>query len=282
MAIISLTSIPPRFKQLQPVVESLLSQVAPADEVRLYLPRRYRRFPEYEGQLPELPKSVRIVIVEDDFGPASKVLHAASELSGEDIPILFCDDDRIYPRNWSQGLLEAYYRRPNECIAIAGRHLHDLLPEAVQNNTCDRAKIGKEYFDPVYRYRRMRQQWQEKRLITKGQKPARRLVARAGYVDLLQGYGGVLVLPTFIDALFYSIPNDLWMVDDIWLSGHLARRNIPIWLPKRREICQRSENDHVAALRNSTFSGIDRDGSNLRAISYFQQTYGVWDHAIST
>lgn len=276
MTIISMTSIPPRFSGLAPVFESLLNQTARIEEIRLYIPKRYRRFPEWSGGLPEVPKGVRVVMVADDLGPASKALHAARELSGSETPILFCDDDRIYSEKWASGLLAAHAERPGECVAAIGRHMFDVLPDSSSIRRAPRAKVGKQYFDPRYRFLRLRQQWREKTFHTKEDKPSRRLVARAGYVDFLQGYAGAVILPRFIDNAFFDIPDDIWMVDDIWLSGHLTRRNISIWLPRRQEICKRASNDPVHALRECVFDECDRDGSNRRAISYFQDTYGIW------
>jgi len=275
MTIISLTSIPPRFAGLAPVLRSLLDQTAPIDEIRVYIPKRYRRRPEWSGQRPDLPAGVRLVVVDDDLGPASKVLHAARDLSGCDVPILFCDDDRIYPRTWARGLLAAHAERRGECVAAIGRHL-SADGSGTPCATRPRAKVGKQRFDPYYRFRRLRQQWSERRFRTAGEKPSRRSVLRAGYVDFLQGYAGAVMRPDFVDEAFYDIPDDIWMVDDIWLSGHLARRNIPIWVPRRQEICRRAANAPIEALRTSVFNDSDRDGSNHRAISYFQESYGIW------
>lgn len=276
MAIISLTSIPPRFAGLGPVLNSLLAQSAVIDEIHLYIPRRYKRFPDWNGALPRLPCGVRLIRTECDFGPASKVLHASRDLRGQDVPILFCDDDRLYPQRWAEGLLKAHKEQPGACIATVGRHLHDLCLDRAPCNKGNRALIGKQYVDPVYRYQRLCQQWAEKRLSTRGEKPARRLVARAGYTEILLGYAGALILPCFVDEHFYDIPEDVWMVDDIWLSGNLARRGIPIYLPKRLEVCRKAANDPVQALRDSRFAGVGRDGSNRRAVTYFQDTHGVW------
>lgn len=276
MAIISLTTVPPRFAGLAPVLQSLLRQTAEIDEIRLYVPRRFRRFPCSDGQLPKVPSGVRVIPVDEDFGPASKVLHAARDLSGHSVPILFCDDDRLYSSNWAEGLLAAHRKRPKECIATIGRDLHDVMPEAPAKTAADRAKVGKQYPDPVYRMRRLRQQWRERSVQPKAAKPPRRLVARAGYVDLLQGYAGALVRADFFDAACFDIPPDVWMVDDIWLSGHLARRGVPIWLPRRCDICLRAGNDPVEALREARFEGADRDASNRRAIAHFQDRYGIW------
>ena len=276
MTIISLTSIPPRFGGLAPVLKSLLDQTARIDEIRVYIPKRYRRCPTWSGQRPDLPDGVRLVVVDDDLGPASKLLHAARDLSGSGVPILFCDDDRIYPRTWASGLLAAHARRGGECVAAIGRHLSEVVPSAAPAKRLPRAEVGKQRFDPYYRLRRLRQQWSERSFRTAGEKPSRRSVLRAGYVDLLQGYAGAVMLPDFVDEAFYDIPDDIWMVDDIWLSGHLARRNIPIWVPRRQEICRRAANAPIEALLTSVFNDSDRDASNHRAVSYFQDTYGMW------
>lgn len=223
-----------------------------------------------------VPASVNLIEVEDDFGPASKVLHAAQDLKGTSTPILFCDDDRLYPATWADGLLRSHAVNTSSCIAVHGRHLHEIVDSAPLSLPGPRAKVGKEFFDPAYRWKRTLQRVKQMRATPIGDKPFRGLVARAGYTEIMLGYAGALVLPDFFDDAFFDIPDDVWMVDDIWLSGHMARREVPIWLPKRLSVCQRASNDPVEALRNSSFKGADRDGSNKRAISYFQDTYGVW------
>ncbi|MEQ5869629.1 glycosyltransferase family 2 protein [Sagittula sp. NFXS13] len=276
MAIISLTSIPARFSGLPETLASLLRQTVEVDEIRLHIPQAYRRFPDWDGTLPDVPKGVRVIRTEDDLGPASKALHAVRDLKGTSTPILFCDDDRIYPQGWAKGLLKAHAEKPDCCIAVYGRHLHKILKTEPLPLPGPRAKVGKEYFDPAYRWERTLQRLRERRATPLGPRPSRRPVAQPGYSEVLLGYAGVLVLPEFFDETAFDIPHDVWMVDDIWLSGQLARRNVPIWLPKRQPVCLRATNDPVAALRDSVFDGADRDCSNRRAIAYFQQTYGIW------
>jgi hypothetical protein len=276
MAIISLTTVPPRFAALPEVLASLLSQSHVIEEIRVYIPKTYRRFPQWSGEVPQIPPQVRLIQVEEDFGPASKVLHAVKDLKGTSTPILFCDDDRIYPIGWAEGLLQAHKEKPSCCVAVHGRHLHEIIPIDPSPLSGRRAKVGKQYFDPVYRWQRTVQRLRQLRMTPVGEKPLRGLVPRAGYTEILLGYAGALVLPDFFDSAVFDIPDDVWMVDDIWLSGHLARRRIPIWLHKRQSVCLRAKNDPVVALRNSVFDGTDRDGSNKRAIAYFQNTYGIW------
>ncbi len=50
--IVSLSTIPPRFGEIRPTLDTLLDQSAPADQVLLYIPHRYRRFPDWDGTLP--------------------------------------------------------------------------------------------------------------------------------------------------------------------------------------------------------------------------------------
>ncbi|MCY4308645.1 MAG: hypothetical protein OXC57_10275 [Rhodobacteraceae bacterium] len=45
--VISLSSIPPRFKDLGKVLKCLLDQDHQADEIQLFIPRYYRRFPQH-------------------------------------------------------------------------------------------------------------------------------------------------------------------------------------------------------------------------------------------
>ena len=80
MKVISLTTIPSRMPHIRPTLDSLLDQRTPFDQVNLYIPKHYRRFPDYDGTLPDLPDGVTIRVVDEDFGPASKVLHAVREL----------------------------------------------------------------------------------------------------------------------------------------------------------------------------------------------------------
>jgi hypothetical protein len=58
--VISLSSIPPRFDQIGPVLTSLVRQSIRPLAVELWIPTRYRRFPDWDGRLPEVPEGVTI------------------------------------------------------------------------------------------------------------------------------------------------------------------------------------------------------------------------------
>ncbi|MDQ2091901.1 hypothetical protein [Marimonas arenosa] len=101
MTVIALTSVPPRFAGLGPVLESLLAQGAA--KVVLALPRRYLRFPGAVSP-PPLPGGVDLLRCED-HGPATKFLAAQSAEPGAAIAI--CDDDCLYAPGWLAALEDA-------------------------------------------------------------------------------------------------------------------------------------------------------------------------------
>ncbi len=71
------------------------------------------------------------------------------------------------------------------------------------------------------------------------------------------------------------IPNDIWMTADVWLFGHLSRKNIPIWLLTRQDVCVPARNANVAPLHDAVLAGAERDASNIYAIKYVHTTKGV-------
>ena len=77
--VISLTTIPPRFAYVRECLQSLLAQVADVAAINLYIPQSYKRFVYAESDLPKLPKGVNLRVVDEDLGPATKILPACRE-----------------------------------------------------------------------------------------------------------------------------------------------------------------------------------------------------------
>ena len=127
--IISLTSIPPRFPLLGPTLKSLVDQGA--DEVRLYIPRSYRRFAAWDGTKPEVPKGVTLFCVDRDYGPATKILPACMDLRGQDVQLLFCDDDGNYAPDWANKLFSIQADRPSDAVAGYVRPVQGYVPNPV-------------------------------------------------------------------------------------------------------------------------------------------------------
>lgn len=273
--IISLSSIPARFDKIGPVLESIASQRL-ADKIYLYIPETYRRFPDWDGTLPKLPAGIEIRRSADDFGPATKVLCAAREFRDQDVDILFCDDDHIYGDGWAQSFVDLKVRHPGCVIAQGGWQAdayadggsaRDLQPRAER-----RWRVTDVEFQLRYLWQNIRAGAARHTLTA----PPRRVFKRSGYVDVFEGYAGVLVQPAMFDDEFYDIPPVLWGVDDVWLSGMMARRGIPIWLQGGLLDPQQAESERLAPLGKSVIDGADRRTANREGVLYFRNNFGLW------
>jgi len=72
--VISLTTIPPGFVHVRECLQSLLVQAADVAAISLHIPQSYKRFACAESHLPGLPKAVNLRVVDEDLGPATKIL----------------------------------------------------------------------------------------------------------------------------------------------------------------------------------------------------------------
>ena len=262
--IVTLTAIPPRFGQLEPTLNSLKDQSLPIDEIRLHIPETYRRFPDWDGSLPTVPDGVRIFRSESDYGPATKLLPAVIDLKGQSVDILFCDDDKLYDRNWYKRFNKSRQKHPDACIVEVGETFPDISDS---HRPADRLPRGRREIKDL-RYRLIRI------LSLTLYKP--HLYRNSGYVDQISGYGGVMVRPEWFDDRVFDIPDILWTVDDPWISGHLERLNVPIWLNGNGKQPRERVTGKTFALGNLVELGHDRVKADMAAIDYFRETYGIW------
>lgn len=277
MKIISLTSIPPRFALMGPTLRALAAQRSAVDAIELYLPRRYRRFPEYDGTAPPVPAGITVIRPDTDLGPASKVLHAARRHAGQDVQILFCDDDRDYPAGWAARLFAEQAARPQAAVALDGYDLPD--PDPRQTGALPRYQsrpIGK---GARYRLRRARRFLSGRFHTPLPVKRSLQLLERAGFVDVLQGFGGAVLRPDFLGPRAWDIPDLAFPVDDIWLSGMLAWRGIGIWRPAGLPRPATTGAHRAHALYRASFDGLDRRALDARAIAHLRADFGVWGGA---
>ncbi len=267
--IISLTTIPPRFKYVRECLDSLLVQTAEVSAINLYVPRRYKRFVYSKSDLPRLAKGVSLRLIDEDLGPATKVLPACREYQGEDVSILYCDDDKMYDPEWAQRFLDVSKEHPDCVICERGGH----LSHPHYANNYDWISTRYPQAAPIRRGVRYR----ARRILSFGQWKSSKWI-KSGYVDILEGWGGVMVKPQFFKDFAWRIPDILWTVDDIWLSGCLETQGIPIWLnAKSRPVKMETSNEvEHAALRNLVYRGHDRKAANKECIAYFRQSHGIW------
>lgn len=276
MVIVTLSSIPPRFGKLEPTLNCLLAQTAQIDRILLYIPERYRRFPDWDGTLPEVPEGVEIRRVPEDIGPATKVLFAAQEFRGQDVDLLLCDDDRRYKPHWAQAFLDARAAHPDAAIAIAGFEADRYGQSSMKDRPQPRAQRRSRMMDLRFQAQMV---WEylfppvERKYL---REPTRVLFRESGYVDCFEGFGGALVKPDFFDDSAFDIPDVVWAVDDVWLSGCLARKGVPIWALADQHDTQHTPAGVYDALHRATIQGADRDAANKACIAYFRDTFGVW------
>ena len=258
--IITLTTIPPRFETILPTLQSLLDQDADIARVVLAIPRSYNRRAFGAVADPVVPEGIEILRCDLDYGPATKLLPALANYRGQDVRLLYCDDDRIYARDWAQRLIAHNQGHPEEAAIDAGDPVAAIDLRATRDTALHRRLNA----------------------ITLGlsgkshRRAVRRLIPDDGRVDIAKGYGGVLIRPEFLDDAVFSIPENFWAVDDIWLSGHLARQGVRVHKVGRDPRSRRTDAAKRAALLDLELDGLGRDKLNLACVNYFRSQYGIW------
>ncbi|MFY9239654.1 MAG: glycosyltransferase family A protein [Roseovarius sp.] len=191
--VVTLTTIPARAKALAPVLHSLLDQTEPADRIILNVPPVSRRtgapYPDPAGL--NLPQGVDI-LRDADEGPATKFLGALR--TEPEALIVVVDDDVIYPPDFLANLLAAHRARPDHAVALRGvRLVGGVAFPALDHVFCS-------------------------------------AIAAPEPVDVVFGTWGYLLppgLPVTDIADFGGYPEAVRWVDDVWMSGCLARLGVP-------------------------------------------------------
>lgn len=254
--VVTLTTTPARMAHLGPTLQSLLRQDHRADEVIVYVPRRYRR-PEFSSfTIPTMPAGVQVRVCDFDYGPATKVLPAVKEFAGKDVEIAYCDDDQVYDSGWLRRMLDLRAAHLEDCIAERGFLV---------------AKV-----DARIKYDRI--EYRLLKLASLGLwRPLKAYDTRQNdIVDLAMGFGGVLVRPEFFPTSVFEIPDVLWTVDDVWLSGQLAINGVKIRQSSTKRMSANSTSTGLASLLDSRIEGHDRAAANMACIEYFRRNHGIW------
>lgn len=184
--IVSLTTIPSRFDKLSTIVPNLLEQAC--HEVWLNIPKKYNRFPDWDGRVPDFSTfGSKLVVNRDceDLGPGTKFLGPVKHLSPDDL-IVYVDDDTKYDSKLVTNLLKWWRTDQQSAWGLSGFNLEN-------------------YF--------------------KGHFPRQHGVS----VDLLEGYGSVLVKAGWIQNLeleFKELLVEAKFADDVILNNLLEKQGI--------------------------------------------------------
>ena len=235
--VVTLTTIPARAHRLHRVLRSLIDQSQPADRIVLCLPRSRRRDgAAYPDPLSlGLPPGVEVLRCTDE-GPVTKLLPTLA--AEPDACLVVVDDDVVYPRDFLASLLTAHRANPTAALGLRGVC---LTP-------------GREF--PALHH-----------VLCSAQT---RLVP----VNILFGTWGYLLPPGALDAAvrdFSGMPEAVRWVDDVWVSGHLARRGVPRLVVPTRSFPVETLASAIQALTD----GPNRSGQNdATAIAVFAADWG--------
>ena len=294
--IVSLSTIPPRFPFIGQTLRSLLNQSVRPDRIEVWIPRSYRRFPEHSFRLPDVPDGVTIEVTDEDLGPATKILPCVRKYRGTDTRIVYVDDDRRYWNRFLETRLQAAAKRPDMCIAAIGSDVGFFLRGG---GGVDKIKVTgwggggvKGNYTRLPRIKPRRgglknlpsniPYWIRREIAFARDKGSRFMLwpSDCGYADIAEGFSGVLVKPDMFNDEAFDIPPILWAVDDIWLSGCLARKDIPVWVEKivvkGGSENNQSDNGSISTLAKAVIDGHDRRQANRAAIRYFQDNHRIW------
>ena len=232
--VVSLTTIPDRANGIRPTLLSLLDQDMPADRLVLALPHQSLRngahYPDPASL--DLPIGVDVVRCED-VGPATKILPVLQ--AEPEALIVVVDDDVIYPRDFISTLTAGHNRMPNACLALRGVEIDK----------------SKRFVDLHH-------------VLTSA-------ISDDTPVDIVFGTWGYLVPAWLCDDEFHNFaahPDQVRWVDDVYISGHLARLNVPRFIVSSQSFPVETFSAHRSALS----SGINQSGANDQtAIESFEQ-----------
>ena len=273
--VVSLSSIPPRFKNLGETLKCLLNQDYRADEIQVYIPRSFRRFPQHSFSIPEVPPGVNLKVVDEDLGPATKVLYCAKAHWGTRTRIIYCDDDRLPDRNWLNSFISVSEKFPDNAIVSTGWHLtrYGITISKKRLPRAEKLRVIENY---EYIGRRINQKIKEVIFRRRFQKPSRINCKHSGYIDIAAGYGGVSIKPEFFYKDAFEIPPIVWTVDDVWLSGFLEIHGIGIWQDNSIRVPVNLSDVGIAGLGGSVIDGFGRHSANKYGIKYFQDNHSIW------
>jgi hypothetical protein len=236
---VALTTTPARLPFIYPTLNGLLDQTVRPRRIVLAVPRWSQR-EQRPYRVPALLRrqtAIEVLACDRDWGPATKLIPALRQPGrGPDDAVLAVDDDNIYPRRFVETFVRRAPEMPEAALSLRGWPMPASL------------------------------RWRDSRAL-KGTE-----IAAPVRTDVITGCGGILVRPGFFDAAFFDYepaPPGAFFVDDIWISGHLARRNVPkfvipfsgpwIYAPAAAALCGR------ALDRQENRSGETND----RVIAYF-------------
>ncbi|MDD6489420.1 MAG: glycosyltransferase family A protein [Clostridia bacterium] len=239
--VVSLTSFPPRFKNIHWCLKSLLFQTYKPDRIVVFLGSDTTR----DMLTPEMIELEQFGVeykFDDKLNlkPHKKYYYVMQE--ERNAVIITVDDDSVYPKNTIESLMKTHNKYPD---SICARRVHKII----------RKPDGS--FAPY-------KDW--KKECRSVRKPSRDLIA--------VGVGGVLYPKCCFSNEAFDFEKFMDIcpgTDDIWLKFMEIKMNLPVvWVPCI--FAQPPTLEGIASLNDSNVA----EGRNDISISKMSQLYGVW------
>jgi len=114
--ILSFTTIPPRFQYVTDYIENL-KKLENFDEIWVNIPKKYNRFPNWDGIFPYENFGPKVIINTDceDLGPGTSAFAPIIKKSDADI-LIVVNDDTIYQTNLIIHLIENFNKNKPESV----------------------------------------------------------------------------------------------------------------------------------------------------------------------
>jgi hypothetical protein len=235
--VLSLTTTPTRIDHVNHLL-SITPDLECFDEIHINVPRIFKR----TSSPYEIPKNIErhVHIVDDDLGPATKIVHTIERLKNPDDIVVSIDDDNLLPQGLLKKLIE-------QC------KLHD----------CVITGLGK-----YLRY------WNLPRM-----RPFPMKLASSKYVDLIEGWSGVAyrkkhVDPAWVRRIIQNSCTECFVSDDLVLSAAIHLKGYSIQTlssshPRRQNQLARAIGElpwshgpdaiHLGAGSSKTYEGHERN-----------------------
>lgn len=249
---VGMTTVKNSAKYARVAISSILDQTLPPTAVLLSVST------ETKAAMPDIhmwPNSSRIKVLasEEDQGPAMKYMQAIGLLrSEENALIVIVDDDKIYPPTMLQDLLRGYEKEgPGSAVGCRG---WTATPD------CTYPRDGWELGVSVYGHK-----------------------SNASVnVDVLTGSDSYIFKPSVFrdDSLWQTCNDTLKMamrMDDVWISGNLARLGIKRKVVPCRAECTDIQLDSVSHGRiehHNNLHGMRRHVINTILLQHFCDSWG--------
>lgn len=258
--VVALSTIPSRIHLIKDTIESLIHQDLPPDTIYLTLPtKKAHTNTLLNYSLPNFIHNytsiVTILKPQYDYGSVMKVLYVL-EVEEPNTRIVFVDDDWIYPPNTLSILYNKSLQYPSDALCLSGAVFRNYFRQ-----------IGHTNFQ-LNRHPYLFMEQSGAGTITNGTDHV---------VHLAQGFGGVLVQPSFFDIPELrklveqpNLPSDVIKSDDFILSAHLAFVHVSIRIVEGGTVPQLTEASRIGKLS----SGMHRHA--MGAAFYLQNYHEIW------